>query len=80
MIWRKAMSKYEVQEFCLCGGWTNTWSYEEDGKTISTTYDTEEDAEADLKDFFRQMRKAVKNKEMEDVPDTEDFRIVEIKA
>ena len=74
------MSKYEVQEFCLCGGWTNTWSYEENGKTISTTYDTEEDAEADLKDFFRQMRKAVKNKEMEDVPDTEDFSIVEIKA
>jgi hypothetical protein len=71
---------YEVQEYCLCGGWTNTWSYEENGKTISTTYDTEEDAEADLKDFFRQMRKAVKNKEMEDVPDAEDFRIVEIKA
>jgi predicted ribosome quality control (RQC) complex YloA/Tae2 family protein len=71
---------YEVQEYCLCGGWTNTWSYEENGKTISTTYDTEKDAEADLKDFFRQMRKAVKNKEMEDVPDAEDFRIVEIKA
>jgi hypothetical protein len=20
------MTKYEVQEYCLCGGWTNTWS------------------------------------------------------
>ena len=72
------MSKYEVQEYCLCGGWTNTWSYEENGKTISTTYDTEEDAEAELKYFFKQMRKAVRNKEMEDVPDTEDFRVVEV--
>ena len=69
---------YEIQEFCLFGGWTNTWSHEKNGKTIPTTYDTEEDAEAELKYFFKQMRKAVKDGEMEDVPDTEDFRVVEV--
>ncbi len=69
---------YEIQEFCLFGGWTNTWSHEKNGKTIPTTYNTEEDAEAELKYFFKQMRKAVKEGEMEDVPDTEDFRVVEV--
>jgi hypothetical protein len=73
------MTRYEVREFCLFGGWTNTWSHEENGKTIPTTYDTEEDAEAELKYFFKQMRKAKRNKEIEDVPDREDFRIVEVK-
>lgn len=74
------MSKFEVQEFCLCGGWTNTWSHQDwAGKDIPTTFDTEEDAEAELEYFFEQMRKAFKNGEIEDVPDTEDFRIVEVK-
>jgi len=78
---RRKMMRYEIQEFCLCGGWTNTWSHEDEhGNTIPTTYDTEEDAEEDLKYFFKQMRKAVRNGEMEDVPDAEDFRVVEVKG
>ena len=75
------MSKFEVQEFCLCGGWTNNWSYEDDaGKTIPTTFDTEKDAKEELEYFFKQMKDAVKSGEMDDMPDREDFRIVEIKA
>lgn len=74
-------TKFEVQEFCLCGGWTNNWSHEDwAGKTIPTTFDTKEDAEAELAYFFNQMEESVKNDEIEDMPDREDFRIVEIKA
>ena len=70
---------YEIQEFCLFGGWTNTWSYEgDDGQTIPTKYDTEKDAEHELDYFFKQMQDAVDSGEMEDVPDREDFRIVEV--
>ena len=71
---------YEIQEWCLCGGWTNTWSSEEDnGVSVATTYDTKQDAEDDLDDFFYQMRDDFKRGNIADVPDREDFRIVEVK-
>ena len=70
---------YEIQEFCLFGGWVNNWSYEDDeGNTIKTTYDTKEDAEHELNYFFEQMQDAMDSGEMEDVPDREDFRIKEV--
>lgn len=72
-------SHFEIQEFCLFGGWTNTWSYEDDeGHTIKTTYDTKEDAEAELEYFFEQMQQEVDEGNMEDMPDRDDFRIKEI--
>lgn len=66
--------KYEVQEFCLCGGWTNTWS-DEDG---ASTFQTKEQAEAELDWFLHNMLEEVEAGNMEDAPDREDFRIVEV--
>jgi hypothetical protein len=68
------MSKYEVQEYCLFGGWTNTWTTDDE----PTIYDTWEEANAGLKDFFRQMNQSFKNGEIEDVPDEDEFRIEEV--
>lgn len=68
------MSKFEVQEFCLCGGWTNTWS-DEDG---ATTFDTREQAQAELDLHFTEMQEEFEEGNMPDVPDREDFRIVEV--
>ena len=68
---------YEIQEFCLCGGWTNTWSDENDNPTI---YNTLDEAEAELDDFFADCIYAMDIGNTEDVPDREDFRIVEIKG
>jgi len=74
------MNKYEIQEWCLCGGWTNTWSWEDDdGTSIPTIYDTKQDAEDDLDDFFYQMREDFRRGNIADVPDPETFRIVEVK-
>jgi len=71
---------YEVQEECLCGGWTNTWSSEEDdGTTIPTIYDTEEEAEIALDQFLDDCQTAVDDNYMFDVPDRDTFRIVEVK-
>jgi hypothetical protein len=71
---------YEIQEWCLCGGWTNTWSSEEDnGVSIATTYNNKQDAEDDLDDFFYQMREDFRRGNIADVPDREEFRIVEVK-
>ena len=47
---------YQVEEFCLCGGWTNTWSWEDDkGNTIATTFETKEEAQSELNFFFQEM-------------------------
>lgn len=68
--------KYEVQEYCLFGGWTNTWS-DDDGPT---TFDTEDEARAELKEFLGDMQEAVDGGDMEDCPDRESFRVVEVKS
>jgi hypothetical protein len=71
---------YEIQELCLCGGWTNTWSYEDDdGNTIPTTYEKYEVAKEELDMFFQDCQTAVDDNYLADVPDREDFRIVEVK-
>lgn len=72
---------YEVQENCLFGGWTNTWSYEDDnGVTIPTTFDTREEAEIELDYFFEDCKMAFEEGHMPDIPDRHDFRIVEVKT
>ena len=68
------MTKYEVQEYCLCGGWTNTWS-DDDGPT---RFDSIESAQAALDDFLEEMEEEVKAGNIEDFTDREDFRIVEV--
>jgi len=73
------MNKYEIQEFCLFGGWQNTWSWEEnDGSTIPCTYDTKKEAEIALDYFFEDCKWALDEGHMPDIPDREDFRIMEI--
>lgn len=69
------MGKFEVQEFCLCGGWTNTWN-DDNGATY---FNTEEEAQAELEFFFKDMQEEVEAGNIEDFSDREDFRIVEIK-
>ena len=71
--------EYEVQEWTLCDGWTNTWlTYDDKGNEVPSTFKTKEDAQAELDDFFYQCEQAVKDGNMEDVPDREDFQIVKV--
>jgi hypothetical protein len=68
------MTRYEVQEYCLCDGWTNTWS-DDDGPT---RFDSEESAQAELDWFFKEMEEEVAAGNLEDCSDRDDFRIVEV--
>lgn len=68
------MIKFEVQEFCLCGGWTNTWS-DENGLT---TFDSLESAQAELDEYFNDMQYEVEAGNMQDMPDKAEFRIMEV--
>lgn len=70
---------WEVQEYCLFGGWTNTWSYEEDGEYLPTKFVSEEEARDSLGEFLAYMQEEYEAGNMADVPDREDFRIVEVK-
>jgi hypothetical protein len=76
---RKLLAEeYEVQEHTLCG-WENTWTtYDDEGNEVPSTFRTKEDAQAELDDFFYQCEQAVKDGNMEDVPDREDFQIVKV--
>ena len=69
------MAKFEVQEFCLCGGWTNTWS---DGEGNPTYFDSDADAWSELESFMRDMRHEFEQGNVVDTPDRDDFRIVEV--
>ena len=69
---------YEVQEFTLCDGWVNTWTHEQDGSHAPTRFTSREGAQAELDYFFEDMADAVANGYMEDVPERDTFRIVEI--
>jgi hypothetical protein len=72
---RMMMSKYEVQENFLCGGWTNAWHTDDE----PTIFESLEEAEIALNDFFEDCKYALIEGFVPDMPDPEDFRIVEVK-
>lgn len=73
------MTLYEVQEFCLCGGWTNTWTFEDDeGEAQPSTFDSYEDARAELDYFIKDCEEEFEAGNVVDIPDREEFRIVEV--
>jgi hypothetical protein len=72
------MTKFEVQEYCLCGGWTNTWTHTQDGSDEPVYFNSAEDAQTELDWFLHDMAIEVEEGNMADVPDRDYFRIVEV--
>lgn len=68
------MTKFEVQEFCLCGGWTNTWN-DDNG---ATRFDSREAAQAELDAFLKETEHEVDAGNLDDYTSIDDFRIVEV--
>jgi len=65
---------YEVQEFNLCGGWLNNW-HDESGPTY---FESREAAQNELINFIDDCIDEVRDGNMLDAPDYNDFRIVEV--
>jgi hypothetical protein len=65
--------KYEIQTQFIYG-WENVW--ECDGKL--EYFNTVEDAQASLNEFLADMAQAHFNGEIEDMYDSNDYRIVEV--
>lgn len=67
-------NRYEVQEWCLCGGWTNHWTTNDE----PTYFNSEAEAQAELDEYLQDMQYEVEAGNMEDAPDASEFRIVEV--
>lgn len=64
---------FEVQEFTLFQGWTNTWSDEHGNPSV---FLTEADAQIELDGFLKDMQDAVDSGDMQDAPSRDQYRIV----
>lgn len=67
-------NKYEVQEYCICGGWVNHWTINDEPHY----FDSEAQAQTELDEYLNDMQEEVKAGNMIDAPDREEFRIVEV--
>jgi len=67
-------TKYEVQEWCLCGGWINHWAIDDNPHY----FNTEAEAQAELDEYLQDMQDEVEAGYMQDAPDASEFRIVEV--
>jgi hypothetical protein len=73
--------KYEVQQYTLCDGWINCWHIiDGNGKETPQVFDTEEDAQAELDEFFADIAKEIFHGERaaNEGYDLSEFRIVPV--
>lgn len=70
--------KYEVQHYTLCDGWTNTWTICEDGIEKPHVFDSQEEAQAELDEFFEDIAAEIQAGERK--PDEgysrDEFRVI----
>ncbi len=50
--------EYEVQTYTLCGGWINCWTVDDQPQQFETI----EDAQAELDEFFEEIEDEIRNK------------------
>lgn len=67
---------YEIEQYTICDGWINTWTIDDRPEI----FDTYEEAQKELDDFFTEIKEQIETGERE--PDNgysrEDFRIIQV--
>lgn len=78
----KSNTKYEIQHYTLCEGWTNPWIINKDGKDIPYIFDTEVEAQAELYEFLAETANEIKSGERKPHEGFthEEFRIVPLES
>ncbi len=73
--------KYEVQHYTLCDGWINTWIVSEGGIETPHIFDSKEEAQAELDEFFEDIEAEIKRGERatDEGYSKDEFRINAIK-
>lgn len=74
-------TRYEIQNFTLCAGWTNTWFIiDKDNSETPETFASEAEAQQALDEFLREIQEEINAGQLS--PDAgyslDDFRIVPI--
>ena len=72
------MTKFEVQENTICGGWVNTWHKWDDDNEIPMTFDSFGEALLELDNYLYDYEKAYKMGDISSPENRDNFRIVEI--
>jgi hypothetical protein len=75
------MSKYEVQTFCICGGWQNVWHITEaDGTERPETFETKHEATSALVEFLEDIQNEINagHRQPDEGYSREEFRVVKI--
>ncbi len=83
MTKNQAPDVYEVLTYTLCDGWVNCWTVTEDnGEEVPDTFDSYEDAEAEVLEFLSDIEDEIKNGERskDEGYSSEDFRISKIRT
>ncbi len=76
--------RWEVQHYTVCDGWINTWTICSTiasgghAKETPVTFPTYKKANEELEQFLADVVRAVKDKDMLEPYDREEFRIVKV--
>ncbi len=70
--------KYEVQHYTLCDGWTNTWTIYENEIEKPHVFDSAEEAQAELDEFFQDIENEIQagERKFSESYNREDFLVV----
>ncbi len=72
---------FEIQEYTLFDGWINNWvAIDEDGEAEIVRFESKNMAEIALSEYLHDLKRAVADGYMEDLPSRESYRIVEVMA
>ena len=78
---RKKAKRYEVQHYTWGDSWVNTWtecSIRKGAKPKPVTFATRKEAQAELDEFFADVKEAVKAGNMDSGYGRDEFRIVPV--
>jgi hypothetical protein len=71
--------RYEVQQYTICDGWTNTWTeYDDDNNAQPMTFDSFEEALDELDEHLNDCDKEFERGNIESPYERDEFRIVEV--
>ena len=74
---------YEVQQYTLCDGWVNTWSFtDENDLTQPETFETRKEAQAALDEFLGEISEEIEMgwRAADNGYDPSEFRVVKVGA
>lgn len=73
------MKKFEVQEYTICDGWTNTWhEWDDDNKEIPLVFDSYEEALDELHGNIHDIQEAWNIGDIDSPFNPKNYRIVEV--